>query len=676
MTMNDLLSNLNGLLLALMIVIHIWIIITLYHQNVPSVFIPLYIYFTLLLVIIEVCALFFLRGVPDYKSEHVIKIQLIAIAFIPPLLYYMCQNYLVGSNFPSFNIKNFAFFITSLVISGLALSGLISDGIIKQHGIVITLYTKYFWIYPIYFYITFGFIINLLLRKYQSEKRKPELERLKILLRLIIPAAILFFSLLVLLPIWDIQHPAILFNYIFLGFTVVFVAFKFQIIEFDENVLRSLYFFEISGLLFILAAIFFKEVRTEIFFLLIPLLLLLLFTFQNLQIFIHESIGSRPADPDFDLEDELEVLIDETDKYIDKQALSQFIGDLSLKVLHCTKCTVITSRFDVRPYQIIYIDGFPKAEIEGLLSRTNSPFIETMEYNRQIINKFELSPQSELYQMMETYHIYLGIPLVSENNLLGFILLGGERKVMRITKKDLKFAKFLSLRAAHAFQNIDKIQEVVQSQKMADLGLVASQLAHDFQSFITLVKLQSSEDEKLRQHANYMEKLVRDLLNYTRPKELQLRAVNINQLIDMTLDLLNIPTEIVIEKHYSDSIPQINVDADQMRRALLNLFENSIIAVKDKPARIKITTRPLRPLTNYRRNTWLYLEILDDGSGIPEEFLDKIFEPFFTTRKQQGGNGMGLAIVKQIISRHKGFIDVTSKEGKGTIFNIRLPYLR
>ena len=76
-----------------------------------------------------------------------------------------------------------------------------------------------------------------------------------------------------------------------------------------------------------------------------------------------------------------------------------------------------------------------------------------------------------------------------------------------------------------------------------------------------------------------------------------------------------------------------------------------------------------------RRNTWMYIEILDEGKGIPEEFLEKIFDPFFTTRKNEGGNGLGLAIVKQIIGRHKGFIDVTSKLSKGTIFNIRLPYI-
>jgi signal transduction histidine kinase len=299
-----------------------------------------------------------------------------------------------------------------------------------------------------------------------------------------------------------------------------------------------------------------------------------------------------------------------------------------------------------------------------------------MEFNHAMINRFELSNQSALHKVMEKYQIYLGIPMVSQNKLLGLILLGGDRKVFRLTNKDLKFAKFLSIKSAFSFENIQEIQKVVQSQKMAELGIVASQLAHDFQSFITLVKLQTEKEDKLRLQADNMEKLVKDLLNYSRPKELKLSLVNINELIDMSLDLVRLDSGITVERHYSETVPKINVDIDQMRRVFTNILENSIKSIKNEKGRIKISTRPLRPLSNFRRNTWLYIEFLDDGEGIPEDFLDKIFEPFFTTRKNEGGSGMGLAIVKQIIESHKGFIDVTSKLGKGTIFNIRLPYLR
>ena len=673
--MLEIFTNLVGLLLSLMIVIHIWITFTAYRQNISSVFIPIYIYLNILIIIFETCAIFQLQDDINSISYIIFKIQLISIAFIPPIIFYTNQNYLMGTNLPAFNSKNIVFFIISLIFSGIALGGFIFKGVTERNGIIYPVYNNIYWLYPIFFYITFGLIIYSLMVKFQAEKRKPEIERLKVLLTIIIPLTILCFSCAIFLPLWDIIHPSIFLIYILLSLITIYLAFKFQIIEIDDNVSKSFIFFEISAAYFFLMSLIMRESRIELYFISIPFLLLLLLTYHNLQFFWLKSIKNQPADSEYSLEDELEVLVTETDKYIDNQALSQFIGDLSLKVLRCTKCAVITSRFDIRPYQIIYINGFQKEEIEELLSKSNSPFIETLEYNRVTINKFDLNRQSSLYQMMERFHIYLGIPLVSDNDLLGFILLGGERKLIRISNKDLKFAKFLSLKAAYALKNIDEIQNVVQSQKMADLGIVASQLAHDFQSFISLVKIHTRNDDKLFEHANYMEKLVRDLLNYTKPKDLRLDSININQLIDMTLDLINIPENISIEKHYSDSIPQINVDSDQMRRVFLNLFENSIGAIKNDRGRIKITTRPLRPLSNFRRNTWLYVEILDDGAGIPEEFLEKIFEPFFTTRKQDGGNGMGLAIVRQIITRHKGFIDVTSKLGKGTIFNIRLPYL-
>jgi signal transduction histidine kinase len=560
--------------------------------------------------------------------------------------------------------------------SALAIGDHVIEGVIAKSGMIYPIYGKIYWAFVIYVYVTLLLVIKDFLKKFQFEKREPEIRKLKNFLTIFIPGVLLAFTCISLLPIWGIIHPSILLCYIIFSLSILFMAFKFQILDFDEQVSKSIFFFELSGLYVLFMSLLISEINLQIYLMSIPLFILLLFIYHALIIFTQRIFKEPESESEYDFEDELEILISETEKYIDNQALSQFIGDLSLKVLRCTKCAVITSQFDIRPYQITYLNGYTAGEIEDLIGRSNSPFLETLEYNRVIINKFDLNPQSVLYQMMDRYNIYLGVPLVSENNLLGFIFLGGERKMTRITKRDLKFTRFLAIKSSHAFQNIEEIKSVVQSQKMADLGVVASQLAHDFQSFITLVKLESSGDEKLFRHANYMEKLVKDLLNYARPKDLRLSLVNINQLIDMTLDLLNFPPTIVIEKHYSESIPQINVDADQMRRVFLNLFENSLGAIKGGMGRIKVSTRPLRPLSSLRRNTWLYIEILDDGAGIPDDFLDKIFDPFFTTRKNQGGNGMGLAIVSQIISRHKGFIDVTSKLGKGTIFNIRLPFLR
>jgi signal transduction histidine kinase len=667
---------LTGFTLALVIALHIWTIFIINRQNTTSILAPLYIYLNILMVLVETSSLFFLKESPDSITYTIFKIHYVIEVFIPPILIYLTETYLDGQQLPRMSFKNVVFFGTSVVLSAMGVLDLTIGGVLEKNGIVLPEYTAYYWIYIIYFYIAFSYILVAFLSKYQSEKRQIEIANIKYLLIYLLPGSILAFTLLKLFPMWNIIHPAVLLSYPVISLGIFSIAIKFQIIDLEDSISRSISFFLLSILYIILSSILLPPKTEIIFILTIPIILGLLVIFRAFDVFSVKKIKERTFEAEYDLEDELVTLFSETEKYIDNQALAQFIGELSLKVLNSQKCVVITSRFDVKPYQVSYLNGFQEEDIENLLATANSPFIETMEFNQAILNKFELSPSSALYQLMDRYNIYLGIPMASKNNLQGLILLGGDRKLFHITAKDLKFAKFLSIKAGSAFENIQEIQKVVQSQKMADLGIMASQLAHDFQSFITLVKLQTKGNEPLRQHASHMEKMVKDLLNYTRPKDLRLTSVNINQLIDMSLDLVELPPTIIVEKHYSESVPLISVDVDQMRRVFVNLFENSIKSIHQNRGRLKISTRPLRPLSNFRRNTWLYLEILDDGEGIPEEFLEKIFDPFFTTRKKEGGSGMGLAIVKQIITSHQGSIDVTSKLDKGTIFNIRLPYLR
>jgi len=670
------LRNFTGFTIALFIVLHLWIIFTINRQRALSILAPLFIYINLLIALVEATALFFLKDAPDSLTDTIFKIQYVGEVFIPPIMIFLSETYLTGSQIPRLKSKNVLFFSLSILLSILGILGLTFSGVSQKTGFLFPEYNYLHGLYLLYFYAAFIYVLISLLKKYQSEQRQTEINNLKFLLVYSIPIIILSFTLLKLLPLLGITHPAMILNYPLISLAIFFIAIKFQIIETDDQVSRSFLFFFLSLFYIIILSVFLHPVSDYFFFLIIPFLLVILFVSRAFDIVALKRMREHSLETEYDLEDELVTLFSETEKYIDNQALSQFIGDLSLKVLKCQKCAVIISRFDVKPYQISYLSGFNPEDIEKLLSATNSPFIETIEFNHAILNKFELSPRSALYQLMDRYNLYLAIPMISKNDLLGLILLGGERKLYQLSRKDQKFARFLSIKTGSAFANIREIQKVVQSQKMADLGIVASQLAHDFQSFITLVKLQTKGNEQLHQHATYMEKIVKDLLNYARPKDLKLTRVNINQLIDMSLDMLEMPPQIMIERHYSESVPQISVDVDQMRRVFLNLFENSIKSIHQTRGRLKISTRPLRPLSNFRRNTWLYIEILDDGEGIPEEFLEKIFDPFFTTRKKEGGSGMGLAIVKQIITSHKGFIDVTSKQGKGTIFNIRLPYLR
>lgn len=380
------------------------------------------------------------------------------------------------------------------------------------------------------------------------------------------------------------------------------------------------------------------------------------------------------AAPGGSLEEKMEQFSAEIANYLDLPRFWPFLAGFFKDAFAAGDFAAITPRFDIRPYQLDYLEGFAGKDIHSLVSEEHSPLIEKMETQRQVVNRADLPAESDLCKIMESRGIGLALPVSKQKELLAIILLGGAAQTLSPSRRQLHSLKLVSSQVAIALDNIRSIENMVQSRKMAGLGMLASQLAHDFRSFIALAKSLNKENERFAKHAGYMEKMVQDLLNYARPQDLKLAGVNINDLLDMSLELLHAPAEVHIEKHYAPQLPKLNLDITQMRRAFLNLLQNSLRALRTQPnGRIKITTKELRPLSRFRRNPWVYIEILDEGIGIPEEYLERIFDPFFTTHKNEGGNGLGLAIVKQTITRHSGFIDVASKPGKGTVFNIRLP---
>ncbi len=663
----------TGFILTTTIVLHLVLLAYIYRQRIYSFVVPLFIYLNILLVLVELSTLFLLQEQASPLVLGIMKARLVLELFIPPILVLMVQEFALGSLFPRILLRYAWPFLLSLLMAVLAIKGVFFQDVFTRNGVVFPALTNYYWTFLFYFCATFFYVGNALYRKYR--KSHQSLKNILVVLHILLPITVVAFCGLHLFPLFRWLHPFIFLAYPVMGFVLLFVAFRFRLLEYEEKAQRLVFFLMASAVLSVFFAFFVKGV-TPLFFLAAMLLWLIAYGGSCWLLRKMQPFLTRESEKNYSsVEEELAQFLGEVGRLLDEKELAQFLGNFSTRVLKCTKVAVVFSRFDIRPYEVMYNQGFADDKLAELLGASRSKIMEMLEYDHQLIYKFEHSPHSKLFQEMERYHLCVVLPLVAQNNLMGFIFLGAEKEQMQFFSHDLRFARLFAVQAANAIQNVRAIQKAMQSEKMAELGTMASQLAHDFQSFITLVKLDAPQNGRLRNHALYMEKLVQDLLNYTRPQELRFRPIHINQLIDMTLDLLEIPPNITVEKHYARDLPQINVDSNQMRRVFLNLLENSIRAMREKGGRLKITTRPLRPLSPYRRNPWIYIEILDEGEGIPEEFLEKIFEPFFTTHKHEGGNGMGLAIVKQIITRHRGFIDVASKVGKGTIFNIRLPYI-
>lgn len=232
-----------------------------------------------------------------------------------------------------------------------------------------------------------------------------------------------------------------------------------------------------------------------------------------------------------------------------------------------------------------------------------------------------------------------------------------------------------------AQQNEQLLKEVTQSERMKSIAILASGMAHEIKNPLTPIKtfseqLPSRLDDKefllkfskiINKEVDRIDSLVQELLNFAKPSRPELQITNIQQLIEQTLDLLN--NEIIRHKinlRISFEIKNflINIDRNQIKQALLNIFLNAIDAMPHGGT-IGVVA------SNEAMKQSLIIEISDTGCGIAPKDLSHIFDPFFT--KKDHGTGLGLSITHEIINNHNGRILAESELGKGTTFKIELP---
>lgn len=228
--------------------------------------------------------------------------------------------------------------------------------------------------------------------------------------------------------------------------------------------------------------------------------------------------------------------------------------------------------------------------------------------------------------------------------------------------------------------------QLLQAEKLAAIGKIAATVAHEINNplsgVFTYIKLMERKIEngkveqevaKFREYLSIMSRevertstIVRNLLDFSRPKAPSRKLTNLTKLIEETLILITNQIKvnnIVVEKRFNN-IPEVMVDPSQMKQVFLNIMVNACEAI-EKGGVFTITT-------DYRqeKNT-VILGFSDTGIGIPPEDIPKIFDPFFTTK--QKGTGLGLSVVEGIVTRHGGFLEVKSEVGKGTKVSITLP---
>jgi len=227
-------------------------------------------------------------------------------------------------------------------------------------------------------------------------------------------------------------------------------------------------------------------------------------------------------------------------------------------------------------------------------------------------------------------------------------------------------------------------QELVQSGKLASLGVLISGVAHELgnplnnisliaQTYLSLYDLLGDDDKK-----NYMgdvytqseriKKIVENLLDFSRQKKQELRDCQMGDIVRHSLGLVANQLKISkVKQHLSikDNLPPVSVDAPQIQQVLVNLFINAIQAM-DQGGDLFIE------VSLDQEHDLVLVTVRDTGTGIKKDILPYIFDPFFTT-KETKGTGLGLSVSYGIIRQHHGEITVESEEGQGTTFTIKIP---
>ena len=227
--------------------------------------------------------------------------------------------------------------------------------------------------------------------------------------------------------------------------------------------------------------------------------------------------------------------------------------------------------------------------------------------------------------------------------------------------------------------------QLIASGRLVSLGEITASMAHEFNNPLGIVlgfsqDLMSEFDSASSQYqalkiindeTKRCQKIIQELLQYSRPKSAEAEPIDVKHTIEKTLNLVAnhlYKQKIAALAEIPGDLPPVHADAQQIEQVCLNLFLNAIDAMPEG-GKLTVTVEEEHESTNAPT---VVIRITDTGFGIEQNDLPKIFLPFFSAKKGKG-LGLGLPICERIIKNHGGRIEVESEPGSGTIFSVYLP---
>ena len=339
---------------------------------------------------------------------------------------------------------------------------------------------------------------------------------------------------------------------------------------------------------------------------------------------------------------------------------------------------------------------------DGVCVESTDPLVELLQEDKDLVMIDELREEMEakhdeerarksawVYSWMRKFEARLIVPSFSNDRLIAFLMLGAKRSGEPYTTDDIAVFSGLANQAALAIENALFFEElrdneayIIQSEKLASLGQLASGMAHEIHNPLTIISGEAQlylerfkgqdhkVDEVLQSIIEECQRaadITQRILRFAKPAPADLAPLDLRSTVEETLTLAGYQVRLEkIERVVSlpTDPPKVRGNQNQLQEVILNLIINACQAMGDTGGRLEVRGSIVQ-------GSVVQLEVIDNGPGIPAAKLSKVFDPFYTTKPT--GTGLGLFVSQRIMKAHGGTLEVDSTEGNGACFTIRLP---
>lgn len=588
---------------------------------------------------------------------------------------------------------------------------------------------KYFWgYYPVYGIVNkifLGFFYGYFLAAFYNffkalsrevhPIRKKQIQVIFVAFLISLTASLDYLPKVIRLPLYPIGYISVLLWTLIVGFAIVryrtldiqTVIHKTMLWFFTSTILGAplviIYYFSHDWLLRLHPIAFISFVAMTFF--------LFALYVRHVQPHIDHLFQRRQAD----LNRELENFSDQLVHLIDLDGVSQHILATVNRLFYASNLTLLVLRkpHSFQVFKVGTTDGDRYYDMDERL-------LHWLEFNDKVVVAENLFMDPRLGEIAEPGNQYfremnakICVPMVANGKLIALLNLGEKANLQPYRHAEMIFLADLRRSSGIALSNSlqlmaiqenlqrwneeleKKVEErteqlkltqaqLVQAEKMATIGTLAGGVAHEINNPLTAVLTNAqilkmtanSEDlesiDLIEAGAKRCQVIIKSLLKYSRKSqaEIELVETQLNDVVKSAYNFLDYQMKqenVLVTIDYGEIAPILAI-ANELEQVITNLIVNARDATKKqqaRPAEINIKT--------FQEGEEVLLVVADNGEGMPREVMNKIFDPFFTTKDVGGGTGLGLAVSHSIIQKHKGNIEVTSKQGEGTTFTITIP---